>query len=188
MAVYFLRSKHLSRGKGTRVTRAVAYRAGELISDQRTGETYNYSARNDVVHKEIVLPEELAGRDDMAWTQDRATLWNAAEHAGLRCNSKLAREWLVILPAELNADQRIGLVRSFAQDLSDRYKCAVDLCIHEPRPGADSRNHHAHLLRSQPHPAVPAASPRRAALRSLRNAAARFMWCIRLCAASVGMA
>jgi hypothetical protein len=146
MAVYFLRSKHLSRGKGARVTRAAAYRAGELIRDQRTGETYNYSARNDVVHKEIVLPEELAGRDDMAWTQDRATLWNAAEHAGLRCNSKLAREWLVILPAELNADQRIGLVRSFAQDLSDRYKCAVDLCIHEPRPGADSRNHHAHLL------------------------------------------
>lgn len=92
MAVYFLRSQHLSRGKGARATRAAAYRAGERIRDQRSGETYDHCDRHDVVHKEVVLPEELAGREDMAWTQDRATFWNAAEHAGLRCNSRLARE------------------------------------------------------------------------------------------------
>lgn len=146
MAVYFLRGGHISRGKGARATRAAAYRAGERIRDERTSEVYDHSDRDDIAHKEIVLPADLAGRDDMAWTQDRATLWNAAEHAGLRRNSRIAREWLVIIPSELNPTQRTELVRAFAKELADKYRSAVDLAIHQPRPGADARNHHAHLL------------------------------------------
>jgi hypothetical protein len=84
MAVYFLRSKHPSRGKDARGAGTAANCAAERICDQRSGETYSYSGCDDVVHKEIVLPYELAGLADMDWTQDRATFWNAAEHAGLR--------------------------------------------------------------------------------------------------------
>ena len=146
MAVYFLRCQHLSRAKGARVTRAAAYRAGERIRDERTSEVYDHSDRNDVDYKEVVLPTDLAGRDDMAWSQDRAILWNAAEHAGRRRNSRLAREWLVLVPVELTAQQRFQLVRRFATELADKYRCAVDVCSHRPRPGADVRNHHAHLL------------------------------------------
>jgi hypothetical protein len=40
MAVYFLRARHISRGKGGRVTRAAAYRARERILDERTSETH----------------------------------------------------------------------------------------------------------------------------------------------------
>jgi MobA/MobL family len=146
MAVYFLRARHISRGKGGRVTRAAAYRAGERILDLRTSETHDFSDRRDIPYKEVVLPADLTGRPDMAWTQDRSTLWNAAEHAGLRRNSRLAREWLVFIPPELTPAQRAQLVRTFASELAEKYRCAVDACIHEPRPGADSRNHHAHLL------------------------------------------
>lgn len=146
MAVYFLRSKHISRSKGARVTRAAAYRAGERIRNEATSEVFDYSSRHDVSYKEVVLPVDLADRADMAWTQDRSTLWNAAEHAGLRCNSRLAREWLVFLPPELDPDQRRQLVQKFAHELADRYRTAVDVCVHQPRPSADPRNHHAHLL------------------------------------------
>jgi hypothetical protein len=146
MAKYFLRSKHVSRGKGARVTRAAAYRAGERIRDERTSEVYDHSDRLDVAYKEVTLPTALEGREDMSWTQDRSTLWNAAEHAGRRRNSRLAREWLVLLPPELTSRQRIQLVRRFSKELADKYRCAVDVCVHDPRPGADRRNHHAHLL------------------------------------------
>jgi MobA/MobL family len=146
MAAYFLRSKHLSRGNGTRATRAAAYRAGERIHDERTSEVYDHSDRRDVAYKEVVLPADMTDQADMAWTQDRSVLWNAAEHAGLRRNSRVAREWLVLLPPELTSAQRTQLVRTFARELADKYRCAVDVCVHEPRPGADSRNHHAHLL------------------------------------------
>jgi ATP-dependent exoDNAse (exonuclease V) alpha subunit len=75
-------------------------------------------------------------------------LWNAAEHAETRKNARVAREYLVALPAELTPDQHIGLVRGFAQGLSDRYRFAVDVSIHAPRdfPGSDPRNFHSHLL------------------------------------------
>jgi hypothetical protein len=146
MAVYFLRSKHLSRASGARVTRAAAYRAGERIRDERTGEVYDHTDRNDIAYKEVVLASDLAARPDMQWTQDRSTLWNAAESAASRHNSRVAREWLVFLPPELTPDQRTHLARTFASELAEKYRCAVDVSIHRPRPGADPRNHHAHLL------------------------------------------
>jgi hypothetical protein len=48
MAKYFLYVKVFSRGKGSRVTRAAAYRAGERIRDERTSEVYNYCAGGTV--------------------------------------------------------------------------------------------------------------------------------------------
>src|SRR6266853_3685113 len=71
MAKYFLHVKVFSRGKGSRVTRAAAYRAGERIRDERTSEVYNYTGREDVLHKEIVLASELAGRTDTSWARER---------------------------------------------------------------------------------------------------------------------
>src|SRR5258708_28994872 len=146
MAKYFLRIKVFSRGKGARATRAAAYRAGERIRDERTSEVYNFTEREGVVHKEIVLPSQLAGSSDMDWALDRCALWNAAEHAGRRRNARVAREVLVFLPPELTPAQRVNLVRTFSRELADKYQNAVDVAVHEPRRGSDERHHHAHML------------------------------------------
>ena len=42
--------------------------------------------------------------------------------------------------------RRVALARAFAREIAERYKVAVDLAVHEPRPGGDPRNFHAHLL------------------------------------------
>jgi hypothetical protein len=66
----------------------------------------------------------------------------------LQTNARIAREYLVALPVELSAEQRVDLVRGFSRELSDRYGFALDVAIHAPRefPGSDPRNFHAHLL------------------------------------------
>ncbi len=147
MAVYFLNLKTFGRSGGSNAPSAAAYRAGERIRDERTGRTYDHTDRQDVMHKEIVLPTRFADAD-LGWARDRAALWNAAEQAESRKNARVAREYLVALPVELTPDQRVGLVRGFSQELSDRYRFAVDIAIHAPRdfPGSDPRNFHAHLL------------------------------------------
>jgi ATP-dependent exoDNAse (exonuclease V) alpha subunit len=147
MAVYFLNMKTFGRSGGSSAASAAAYRAGERIRDERMGKTYDHSERQDVMHKEIVLPSQFAD-EEMAWARDRASLWNAAESAETRKNARVAREYLVALPVELSPPQRLELVRGFSQELSDRYGFAVDLAIHAPRdiPGSDPRNFHAHLL------------------------------------------
>jgi ATP-dependent exoDNAse (exonuclease V) alpha subunit len=112
--------KTFGRAGGSSAASAAAYRAGERIRDERTGRTYDHSERQDVLHKEIVLPGRFAD-EDMAWARDRASLWNAAESAETRKNARVAREYLVALPVELSPPQRLELVRAFSQELSDRY-------------------------------------------------------------------
>jgi hypothetical protein len=142
-----LQTKTFGRAGGSSAASAAAYRAGERIRDERTGRTYDHSERQDVMHKEIVLPSKFAG-DDIAWARDRSSLWNEAEAVETRRNARIAREYLVALPVELSPQGHVALVRSFSRELSDRYGFAVDLAIHAPRdfPGSDPRNFHAHLL------------------------------------------
>src|SRR3546814_8116494 len=80
------------------------------------------------------------------WAQDRSALWNAAEAAEKRKDAKVAREYELGLPAELDAGQRRDLVRAFAEDIRDRYGVAVDAAIHAPHDYGDDRNHHAHVM------------------------------------------
>ena len=147
MAIYRLQIKAVTRGTGRTATSAAAYRAGERIRDERTGALYDHSKRADVLHKEIFLPSRLEGpAAEPAWARDRSTLWNTAEKAEQRSDSRVAREFQVALPRELSAEQRVALARAFSREVADRYNVAVDLAVHAPRPEGDPRNHHAHLL------------------------------------------
>jgi hypothetical protein len=147
VAIFRLDIKPVARSSGRTATSAAAYRAGERIRDERTGALYDHSKRADVLHKEIFLPSRL-DRDGagMEWARDRSTLWNTAEKAEQRSDSRVAREYQVALPAELSAEQRVVLARTFSREIAERYNVAVDLAIHAPRPEGDPRNFHAHLL------------------------------------------
>jgi len=144
VALFFMQISSVARGAGRRATAAAAYRAGERIRDERSGELINYERRRDVLHTEIFLPGQFDGMP--VWARDRQKLWNTAEHAEKRHNARVAREYQISLPAELNAGQRIAVARAFSRHLAERYRVAVDLAVHEPRPGGDPRNFHAHLL------------------------------------------
>lgn len=147
MAIYFLNLRNFGRSTGSSAVSAAAYRAGERIRDERTGRTYDHSDRQDVLHKEIMLPNQFSA-DEMSWAKDRSNLWNSAESAEARSNARIAREYLIALPAELSPQARIDLVTGFSRELVERYRFALDIAIHAPRdfPGSDPRNFHAHLL------------------------------------------
>jgi len=135
-----------SAGTGGSIsTSAAAYRSGERIRDERTDRVYDHSGRRDIEHTEILLPSHLSDAGaELDWARSRSRLWNAVERSEPRSNARVAREYVLALPHELNAEQRTVLARSFAQDISDRYHNAVDLAVHQPR--TDPRNFHAHLL------------------------------------------
>jgi MobA/MobL family len=148
VAIYYLGVKSFGRSAGTGgsiSTSAAAYRSGERIRDERTGRVYDHSYRRDIEHKEILLPSGMSDAVSRAdWARDRSQLWNAVERSEPRQNARVAREYIVALPHELSARQRIVLARTFAQEISDRYLNVVDLAVHQPR--TDQRNFHAHLL------------------------------------------
>jgi ATP-dependent exoDNAse (exonuclease V) alpha subunit len=117
----------------------------ERIADHTSGEVFDYTRKRGVDTSEIVLPTAAAKRD-INWGRNRESLWNAAERAENRSNSRVAREYEIALPHELSRAERIELVRSFAHELANRYGVAVDFSIHKPHRKGDTRNHHAHVL------------------------------------------
>lgn len=140
MAIYHLAVKSVSRSTGRSAVAAVAYRAGVCLENERDGLVHDYTRRGGVEDAFIVAPEGAE------WAQDRSALWNAAEGAEKRKDAKVAREYELGLPAELDAGQRRDLVRAFAEDIRDRYGVAVDAAIHAPHDYGDDRNHHAHVM------------------------------------------
>jgi ATP-dependent exoDNAse (exonuclease V) alpha subunit len=141
MAIYHLSVKCMSRSRGQSATAAAAYRSAERIRDERTGEIHDYGRKGGVLHRELVLPQ-----DSPPWARQRERLWNAAEQSETRKNSTVAREFEIALPSELKATERARLAVDFARAIATKHRCAVDVSVHRPGRGGDTRNHHAHLL------------------------------------------
>jgi len=141
MAIYHLSVKCMSRSRGQSATAAAAYRSAARIRDERTGEVHDYTRKGGVLHRELIVPEGAP-----AWARERERLWNAAEAAETRKNSTVAREFEIALPSELKAQERTRLAVDFARAIAERHRCAVDVSVHRPGRGGDTRNHHAHLF------------------------------------------
>ncbi len=147
MAIYMATTKSISRGSGQSAVASASYRAGEKLQDERYGKTQDYSKRQGVMSANIILPSELKDKVEI----DRNTLWNMAERAENRKDSRVAREWIINLPHELDEETRKALAHRFAQSLADKYGVIADCCIHRPTEkeiarGADERNFHAHIM------------------------------------------
>lgn len=141
IAVYHATTKPLSRSTGRSSVAAAAYRAGVALVDARTGMTHDFTRRSGVVASFILAPGN-AGE----FASDREPLWNAAEAAEKRKDSRTAREWILALPSELATEQRVNLALYFARELVERYGVVADVAIHAPALSGDERNHHAHIL------------------------------------------
>ena len=141
MASYHLSATPVQRSKGHSVVAAAAYRAGDELRDERTGQTHDYSRKRGVIEAAIIAPDNAP-----AWAHDRQELWNHAEAAERQHNGQPAREIRVALPHELTDEQRAELVFDFCRDAFVKNGMIADICIHRPDRHGDDRNEHAHIL------------------------------------------
>lgn len=146
MAIYHFTTQSI--GGGRSAVAASAYRAGDRLEDRNTGDVHDYRRRGGIEREdcEVLLP---AGAPD--WAKERQGLWNGAQDGErnkdgtMRKNARVAREWEVSLPHELNREQRKELGREFAQEVVNRYGVAVQLDFHSPGAKGDNRNWHIHV-------------------------------------------
>lgn len=135
MAIYHMSIKNISRAKGKTAIAAAAYRAGTILTDQETGITHSYTQKTEVAYTEIILPEHAP--EEYA---NREILWNEVQKVETQDRARLAREWEVALPNELDLDQAKTLIHDFAGSLVKEGMC-VDVSIHWK-----DGNHHAHIM------------------------------------------
>ena len=146
MAIQFARARYISRSSGGNAVRSAAYNARTAIAADRTGELFYFRHRDAPEHHEVLLPKGAAAR-----FANSAVLWNAAEGAEKRRDAQVAREIVVALPADagVTAEDRLELVRSFAEQHFVAKGLAVQLDLHAAHEGEaelDRGNWHAHLL------------------------------------------
>lgn len=141
MAQYRLEMQAIKRREGRSVVAAAAYRSATKLHDARLEMTFDYAAKGGVAAKGVMAPDGTP-----ADLLDRERLWNAAEAADRRVDSRTAREILISLPHELTDAQRHDLVRAFAAEVLVAKGMIVDYAIHRPDAHGDPRNHHAHIL------------------------------------------
>lgn len=141
MAIYTIQIKTVSRSSGHSATAKIAYNCRDKITDMRTGEIHKYNSKKmskDLVHSEITHKDLTLDK------KNRSEIWNNAELAENRKDSRTAREYVVALPKELSIEQNIELVREFAKDLTSKYNNVADWAIHNEKDG--NGNIHAHIL------------------------------------------
>ena len=98
---------------------------------------HDYTRKHGLIYQEVMLPPMAPPK----W-KNREQLWNAVEAAEKTKDSRLAREFVVALPIELDKDSNISLLQNFIQkNFVDMGMCA-DFAIHD----TDGHNPHAHIL------------------------------------------
>ena len=137
MAIYHLEAKVVSRGAGRSAVAASAYLSCSRLYNDYDGIQHDYTKKQGLVWQQIFLPEYAS----QEW-QDREKLWNAVEEVETAKDSRLAREFVVALPIELNREQQIELLQDFIREQFVSDGMCADAAIHD----TDGHNPHAHIL------------------------------------------
>ncbi len=132
-----MQAKVVSRGTGRSAVAAAAYMSCSNILNDYDGVEHNYTRKGGLVWQKIFLPDNAPTE----WA-DRAVLWNAVEAAETTKDSRLAREFVVALPVEMNHEQQITLLTEFIQQQFVADGMCADVVIHD----TDGHNPHAHIL------------------------------------------
>lgn len=142
MAAFHFSAKIHSRSGGVRsAVRAAAYRAGEKLYDARTGESADYTRKQDVFRKAIFAPDGAP-----SWALERERLWNQVEARENRKDAQLAQEFELNLPRELSADENWDIVTEFVRrELVAKGRIA-DVAMHLAEASDGEAHPHVHIL------------------------------------------
>lgn len=158
MAIYHYHRNIGKRSAGKNAVFAAAYIRGEKITCDRTGETNDFSGKEDVIYTNTFLPDDAPSwardlrnkkiEDEKGNKQIDATgvvfssyAWNQIEFSEKRVDSQLYFHDDIAIPNLLTKEQAIDLVDEFVKSSLAINGLFCDVAIHW-----DDNNHHAHIL------------------------------------------
>ena len=138
MAIFHLDFKIVKRSEGRSSVAKAAYHARAKMTDDRTGDTYNYSHRTDLYGHFILAPVNAPSHI----VENSSALWNEVEKVERQNNGQTARYFDVAIPTELNNDEKKKLVLEYCQKNFVEKGMIADIALHD----LDSDNPHAHVM------------------------------------------
>lgn len=119
-----------------------SYIGREKMYCQYDGQTYYPKYSEDLVHKEVMLPENAPSQ-----YKDPSILWNSVEMNEKASNAQLARTYKVELPNEWSYELATEVMRDYIQrNFVDKGMCA-EFAIHDSENSqTGQRNLHCHIM------------------------------------------
>ena len=137
MAIFHMSAQTISRSKGHSSVAAAAYRHGEKLTDEHTGEIHDYSKKKGVSDGVVLIPD---GADQRFLKPEY--LWNTIEKSEKRKDAQLAREFNIALPVEMTDEQKKALAIDFCNENFVKNGMIADIAFHK----LDSDNPHFHVM------------------------------------------
>lgn len=138
MAIFHLEFKIVKRSEGMSSCRKAAYHVRCKITDDRTGNTYDFSHRTDLFYHQILAPLSAPAHI----IESSTALWNEVEKVERQKDGQTARYFDVAIPCELNNEDKIKLVVEYCQKNFVDKGMIADIAFHD----LDSNNPHAHVM------------------------------------------
>lgn len=138
MAIFHLEFKIVKRSEGMSSCRKAAYHARCKITDDRTGNTYDFSHRSDLFHHQILAPASAPSHI----IESSTALWNEVERVERQKDGQTARYFDVAIPCELSNEDKTRLVVEYCQKNFVDKGMIADIAFHD----LDSQNPHAHVM------------------------------------------
>ena len=98
----------------------------EKIKNEWDGVTYDYTRKEKVLVKNIILPNHLPKEFN-----DRSTLWNKVEMAEKNSNAQLKRQFIIGLSKKLSLSENKNLIEKFIKENLTSQGMIVDYAIHD---------------------------------------------------------
>lgn len=137
MAIFHMSAQRISRSKGHSSVAAAAYRHGEKMTDEHTGEIHDYSKKKGVSDSVVLIPD---GADKRFLKPEY--LFNTIEKCEKRKDAQLALEVNISLPTEMTDEQKKALAVDFCNENFVKKGMIADIAFHK----LDSENPHFHVM------------------------------------------
>lgn len=137
MAIFHMSAQRITRSKGHSSVAAAAYRHGEKMTDEHTGEIHDYSKKKGVSDSVVLIPD---GADKRFLKPEY--LFNTIEKCERRKDAQLALEVNIALPTEMTDEQKKALAIDFCNENFVKKGMIADIAFHK----LDSDNPHFHVM------------------------------------------
>jgi len=143
MAIFHFHAQIIGRSGGRSAVAAAAYRSGSRLYCQRTGTSYDYRRKADVIKTGLLAPTIHAPPSAPDWVHQRQILYNRVEAAEKRKDSQLLREFDMAIPHELDELAAKNLVLRWVSEHFLDHGLVADIAFHAGYKGG---NRHTHVL------------------------------------------
>ncbi len=138
--------KPIAKNGKQSITSMSAYRSNLKLQNISDNKVFDYTRRKNNILSCLFVEDEKVITDKKELISETPLYWACNEIKENRKDSRIAKEVLFSLPAEVDDEARQRIALTFAKYLKNKYNAMLQVDIHKPTLKNNDKNYHCHIL------------------------------------------